>query len=205
MDDSYLTIAAESKAEIKVKGSRFIAETFVVSDADMALDRLNRVRGREYNASHHCYAYIVGYGEPRTFRYSDAGEPSGTAGKPIHDVVAGSGATNILCVVTRYFGGTKLGTGGLVKAYGDAARKVMDKSGLVEEYFTSSFEFTVDFPLFDRWQRILQRLGAGVTQTEFSDTVTVRARIRNSMTEELLTAFTELTAGKGHFEKLTAD
>lgn len=205
MDDSYVTVETESRAEIKVKGSRFIAETFVISDADMALDRLNRVRGREYSASHHCYAYIVGYGKSRAFRYSDAGEPSGTAGKPIHDVLAGSGVTDILCVVTRYFGGTKLGTGGLVKAYGDAARKVMDKSGLVRRFFTSSFEFTIDFRLFDRWQRILQRLGAEVTQTEFSDTVTVRARIRNTLTEQLLTAFTELTAGKGRFEKLTAD
>ncbi|MCP4685670.1 MAG: YigZ family protein, partial [bacterium] len=128
MDDSYLTIKRESKIDTKVKGSRFIGETFKVANVAEALEKLDEVRKREYNATHHCYAYITGLGREQVFKYSDDGEPSGTAGRPIYDIIAGADVTSILCVVTRYFGGTKLGTGGLVRAYGETAREALKAS-----------------------------------------------------------------------------
>lgn len=205
MDDSYLGLKLESKAEIKIKGSRFIGETFIVSDADAAIIRLGTVRRREFSASHHCYAYIVGYGKQSAFRYSDDGEPHGTAGKPIHDVLSGRSVTDLICVVTRYFGGTKLGTGGLVKAYSDCAREVMDSSGVVENFFMTSFEFRLGFPLYDHWQNRLKKLGGTVIESDFSELVTMRVAIRNSLADQLVSAFTELTGGKGQCEKLSSD
>ena len=197
MDDLYLTIAADSHIEIKVKGSRFIGEAFLVGAVDEALEKLQSVRKREYAATHHCYAYVVGLAANLVFKYSDDGEPNGTAGKPICDVVCGHGITNVLVVVTRYFGGTKLGTGGLVRAYGDAAGLAVEKAGLKKNYLTDIFSLKLDFKHYDSWMRVVNRLKAGVLQSDFSDMVTMKVQIRKTMAEDLKAAFTELTAGKG--------
>jgi len=205
MTDCYTTIDVESKVESKVKGSRFIGETFLVDDVALALERLETVRRREYAATHHCYAYIVGRGMERLFKYSDDGEPTGAAGKPIFDVVEGTGVTDVLCIVTRYFGGVKLGTGGLVRAYGDAARAAMEASGVKERYLCSRFRFDLAFPLYDRWQKELHELGGVVDTAEFSDHVTMKITIRNSQADRLVEAFIRLTAGKGKVEPLSRD
>jgi len=202
MDDTYLTIERESKIETKVKGSRFIGEALGARDAKEALKKLLEVRKREYNATHHCYAYISGLGREQVFKYSDDGEPSGTAGRPIYDVLAGAGVTNILCVVTRYFGGTKLGTGGLVRAYGEAAKKALAASDVRTRYLKERYRFVIDFSLYDRWQNSIRKLGAVVINSEFSDTVAQEIDIRTSRVEQLLKLFTEISAGKGQFEKL---
>jgi len=205
MTDSYLTIVREARCEVKIKGSRFIGEALTAAGPDEAVEKLNAVRKREFNATHHCYAYVVGVGSARKFKYSDAGEPSGTAGKPIYDALDGAGVTNTLCVVTRYFGGTKLGTGGLARAYGDAAARAINEAGVVERYLCTEFTFTLDFPHYDRWLKKVHELGATVTASDFSDRVTVRAKVRNSLAERLSAAFVELTAGKGAFEKIRVE
>jgi uncharacterized YigZ family protein len=202
MDDVYLMIRQPAKAETKVKGSRFIAEAEAVTAVDDALTKLAAIRKREYSATHHCYAYIVGRGQDATFKYSDDGEPGGSAGKPIYDVVAGTGVTNVLCVVTRYFGGTKLGTGGLVRAYGDAARAAMTAAGVKECFLTRRFRFTFDFNLYDRWLQAVHRLGAEVLDTRYSDHIEMDARIRLSRAPQLIETFTELTSGKGIVEEI---
>ncbi len=205
MDDTFITIRQPSTVETKVKGSRFIARTFVVKSVEEAMDRLGEIRKREYSATHHCYAYIVGRGADRIFKYSDAGEPTGTAGKPIYDVISGSGATDVVCVVTRYFGGTKLGTGGLVRAYSEAAKGAMDNSGLQENFLTNKYRFTLPFGLYDRWQKIMHQLGAIVDASDFSDCVSLRVSIRRAYSARLLEAFTELTSGKGEIEEIPSD
>jgi len=202
MDDSYLTITRESKAESKVKGSRFIGETFKVSTVAAAMAMLEAVRRREFSATHHCYAWQVGTGDGKQFKYSDDGEPNGTAGKPIYDVIAGRGVTNLLLVVTRYFGGTKLGTGGLARAYSDAARTVMELSGSEEKFLTSSYRFTLAISLYDRWQKQLQLLGGRITDSTFAERVTTDVEIRLSRIEELLKMFSDLTAGRGEVERI---
>ena len=202
MDDTYLTIEREARAEIKEKGSRFIAESFLVTTLDAALEKLESVRKREYPATHHCYAYLLGTAEASQFKYSDDGEPSGTAGKPIYDLAAGRNLTNLLLVVTRYFGGTKLGTGGLLRAYSDTARAALDASGVRTNYLTHHFHFTVDFPHYDSWQRELHRLEARVVDSQFTDRVSMVIEIRRSRAEELTERFIELTAGKGRFEQV---
>jgi uncharacterized YigZ family protein len=202
MDDHYLTIAGEAATETKVKGSRFIGETFLVVSVDQAQEKLRAVRKREHAATHHCYAYRVGYGSDAAFKYSDDGEPNGTAGKPIYDVVCGRELTNILVVVTRYFGGTKLGTGGLVRAYSEAAGWAVEKSGAKDNYLTDRFRIELDFKHYDQWARIANRLDAKVIKSDYSDVVTMEVEIRRTRSDELKAACTELTAGKGKIERL---
>ncbi len=202
MDDHFLTINSESTTEIKIKASRFIGETFLVQTVDEARERLGSVCRREYSANHHCYAWRVGVAPDSSFKYSDDGEPNGTAGKPIYDVLAGHKLTNSLVVVTRYFGGTKLGTGGLVRAYGEAARSVIELSGTRDNYLMTRYRIEMDFRQYDRWMKITNRLDAGVIKSDFSDVVTMEIEIRQARSEELRNAFVELTAGKGKIETL---
>jgi uncharacterized YigZ family protein len=201
VDDTYLTIEREAHAEIKVKGSRFIAESYLTATLDEALTKLEAVRKREFQATHHCYAYLVGTSGIPQFKYSDDGEPNGTAGKPIYDLAAGRGLTSLLIVVTRYFGGTKLGTGGLAHAYSDAARAVLDGSGVRTNYLTYRFRCLLDFPHYDSWQRELHRLDAQVVDAQFTDRVSLVVEIRRSRAALLKETFTELTSGKGRIEQ----
>ncbi len=202
MDDHFLTIAKESSVETKVKGSRFIGETFLVETVDKARDKLKAVRKREHAATHHCYAWHVGLANEVEFKYSDDGEPSGTAGKPIYDVLCGQSVTNALVVVTRYFGGTKLGTGGLVRAYSEAAKLALEQSGTRDNYLKDRFRIELDFKLYDQWLKIVNRLDAAVINSDFSDVVTLEIEIRQTMADQLKSAYTELTAGKGRIETL---
>lgn len=204
MEDTYLTADHEDRTEIKVKGSRFIAESFLVGTVDEALEKLESVRKREYVATHHCYAYVVGIAGAPHFRYSDCGEPSGTAGKPIYDVIVGRGLTNLMVVVTRYFGGTKLGTGGLAHAYSDAARAVVDLSGVGTNYIKRRFRCDLDFSYYDIWQRELHRLEANIVDAQFAERVTLVVEIRLSRVEQLATRFAEVTSGKGRLEEIGA-
>ena len=201
MEDNYYIISKESVEEIKVKGSRFIGRSFIVSNPDEAMEQLNKIKKIEYAATHNCYAYHIGIDPQKIhFKYSDDGEPSGTAGKPIYDILHGSGLTNILVVVTRYFGGTKLGTGGLVKAYGETAKLVIEKSGRKELFITDILNFEIEFPLYDQFLKIANRIGATVLDSVFTDHVTLKIEIRQSQTANFKQDLIELTSGKINIE-----
>lgn len=122
--DKYFTISEPSTAEIKIKGSSFISNAVPAPDANSALESLKILRAKFYDATHNCFAYRIGF-DGSEFRSSDDGEPSGTAGKPIQFMLSKYELSDILVVVTRYFGGTKLGVGGLVRAYSDSAEAVL--------------------------------------------------------------------------------
>ena len=196
MGDLYLTIAREARSELKVKGSRFIGEALQAGSTERANELLAGVCKREHAASHHCYAYRVGLFDEIEFKYSDDGEPGGTAGKPIYDMICGRDITDVLLVVTRYFGGTKLGRGGLVRAYSEAARLVLDLAGQKENFVMSAIEVEVDFARYDQLVRLCSRLSARQTESDFSDVVRVRLEIRRSRAEELIDSITELTDGR---------
>ena len=202
MDDTYFTIACETEAEIKRKGSRFIAETRLVTSVDAAGERLTEIRKREHAATHHCFAYIVGDKDDSSFKYSDDGEPSGTAGRPIYDAVCGRDLTNLLLVVTRYFGGTKLGTGGLVRAYGDAAHEVLEKSGLKTNYLTETIRGEIAFPLYDQLMRVVNRLEVKQHDADFSDHVSLMLEVRRSRRQNLIDEITQLSGGKAKIEPI---
>ncbi len=196
MDDSYLTIARETKVELKVKSSRFIGEVFSVASVDQAKEQLVRIRKREHAATHHCYAYRVGLFDKTEFKYSDDGEPNGTAGRPIYDAICGRDITNAILIVTRYFGGTKLGTGGLVRAYGETASMTLEQAGQTENYVMATIKVEIDFAQYDQLARLCSRLEAKQTGSDFSDIVKLTLEIRKSRAEELIDSITELTNGR---------
>ena len=202
VEDAYLTIATESRSEKRVKGSRFIAVSFLVRSVDEAVVRLDAVRKREFQATHYCYAYVVGLPGSQQHKYSDDGEPGGTAGRPIYDTLVGRALTNGLVVVTRYFGGTKLGTGGLARAYSDTARAVLELSGVKTNYITRRFRCDLQFPLYDSWLRELHKLGASVVDSRFAERVILTIEIRAGQAEHLTAAFVQLTSGKGLLEEI---
>ncbi len=202
MDDEYLTIARPSRAEIKVQGSRFIGEVLPALTITQAQIALESIRKREYAATHHCFAYRVGHEGTPQFKYSDDGEPNGTAGRPIYDALEGAGLTDTLVVVTRYFGGTKLGTGGLAHAYADTAAQALRSAGQVQLYLTLRARCTVEFSLYDRLSRLLTKLGATVVESQFTAEVALVVEIRRSRFDEFAAQFVELTAGKGRFESI---
>ncbi|MDD3966146.1 MAG: YigZ family protein [Candidatus Neomarinimicrobiota bacterium] len=129
----FKSIAASAESKISVRGSKFLGFAYPVQDAEAVAMHLEALRKRYFDATHHCYAWQLGYGETLRFRYSDDGEPSGTAGKPIYQILQQREVTNILVVSVRYFGGTKLGTGGLIRAYGRSASETLD-AAKVREY-----------------------------------------------------------------------
>ena len=134
--DSYQTIKNSAETEIKIKASKFIGRVFSCQTVDEAVSIRENICKKYYDATHHCYAYRIGLGKEIIFRYSDDGEPSGTAGKPIYDRLEGQNLTNLILIVTRYYGGTKLGTGGLTHAYSDASQQVLDEAGILTKFIT---------------------------------------------------------------------
>jgi uncharacterized YigZ family protein len=203
MEDEYRTIARAARTEIKAQGSRFIGEAIPALTVDDAHVRLDSIRKREYAATHHCSAYRVGQEGTPTFKYSDDGEPNGTAGRPIYDAICGGNLTDTLVVVTRYFGGTKLGTGALAHAYADSAALALKEAGVITKFLTSRARCTLEFSLYDRWLRLIQKSGATVIESQFGTEVMTCIEIRRSRFDDVRRTFIELTAGKGQFEALS--
>ncbi|MDR1740006.1 MAG: YigZ family protein [Bacteroidales bacterium] len=139
--DTYRTIANPVEGIYKDKGSKFLAFAFPVSDKHQAEEYVAGLRKKYFDARHHCYAYRIGENE---FRINDDGEPSGTAGKPIYGQILSQDITNILIVVVRYFGGTLLGTSGLIKAYKNATADALQNASIIECVRTSTL--TINFP-----------------------------------------------------------
>lgn len=158
------------KGEIVEKKSRFISIALNVDSPQQALDYVNSIKKKYYDARHNCYAYICG-NDGQEKRFSDDGEPSGTAGKPMLDVLEGFGVTNCLVVVTRYFGGTLLGTGGLVKAYSSAAKEALENAGLAEEVCGIRGFITVDYNSVGKLNYILSAGGIYILDTAYEENV----------------------------------
>jgi uncharacterized YigZ family protein len=196
ISDSYFTIRSESEIEIKIKGSKFFGRAFSCVDETEAENILKNIQKKYYDATHHCFAYRVGLGNESKFRYSDAGEPSGTAGRPIFDQIEGKQLTDVIIIVTRYFGGTKLGTGGLTHAYSDAAAAAIEKAGLVEKYLTDSLSVTVNFSDYNNVERLLHKYDVNVTKQDFSDVVNITIEVRLSMSGKIRDELIELTSGR---------
>jgi len=192
--DSYLTLASESRYELKIKGSAFIGLAYPAASEDQALESLKQIKKKEHAATHHCFAYIIGYEKP-TFKYSDDGEPSGTAGRPIYQAIVGRDLTDVLVIVVRYFGGVKLGTGGLTRAYAEAANEALDRAPTVEKLICDRLRFTVPFAVYDQVRRIIERGRYTVVAQDFSDRVALEIDIRKSHTRQFISQLTELTGG----------
>ena len=173
--ERYITIKQASVAETLISRSRFISQCCPVRSEEEALALLNAVRAKYPDASHTCYAYRVGARGENT-RFSDAGEPSGTAGMPILEVLRTNEVTFALCTVTRYFGGVLLGTGGLARAYGGGALEALRLAGKVEMIPALCYEMLMDYPRFASLESFLRKI-CQIDGIDYADTVVVRATV----------------------------
>ena len=162
--DCYHTIYKGGTGEIIEKKSRFIAEAYPVSGEEEAFFRLEEVKKRYWDARHHCWAYVIGR-NPSLERMSDDGEPAGTAGKPILEVIRGRELTDVFIVVTRYFGGTLLGTGGLVRAYTSAAAEALSHTEIITRIHGFKLKITTDYTGLGKLQYILAQRGLAILDT----------------------------------------
>ena len=162
--------------ELIVKRSRFLARAGYIESVDAARQEVKRLKNEQSDATHVVHACIVGPAGD-LFSVSDDREPSGTAGRPVLEILKGSGITDILITVTRWFGGTKLGTGGLVKAYGDAARGVLERLPVRELEKRVGFTVRIPYCFYEQTVRLLEREGGLVTKTDFSVDVELEGTI----------------------------
>ena len=191
----YKTIIERSTGEIVEKKSRFIADMFPVETEEEALTYIEEVKKKYYDARHHCFAYVLN-DNPLTERFSDDGEPSGTAGKPILDVIKGAELKNTLIVVTRYFGGTLLGTGGLVRAYTAASREAVAAAKIVTRTFGYKMVISTDYTGLGKIQYILCQEGIPLLDTVYTDAVDIIAFVPDEREDEIINKITEATNGK---------
>lgn len=155
MRDTYNTINDFSEGAYKEKGSKFLAFAYPVETIDQVHVILAENKKKFYDARHVCYAYRLGW-MSELFRFNDDGEPSGTAGKPIYGQLLSAEVTNILIVVIRYFGGTKLGVSGLINAYKEAAKEALFNNDIVEKVMTKDLFLTFDYPLLNEVMRVIK-------------------------------------------------
>ena len=196
MQDTYFTPGNYTRTEIKVKGSRFIAEVIRVEAVKDADAEIAAVRKREYNATHHCTAYRIGP-DGQHVRYNDDGEPSGTAGLPILRQIDARGLTNTLVVVTRYYGGTKLGTGGLLRAYGDAASEVLEAVSIEEHIIRDGLRLRFAYADTSPAMHTISQFDAQILETNYTEETEIVVGIRRSEGTSFIDAFVNALGGRG--------
>ena len=189
----FRTVKAPSSVELVINKSRFIGQCFPLSAEGEALEQLALIRKRYWDATHNCYAYSVGQ-KGEIARFSDDGEPGGTAGMPMMDALRGAGVTNVLCVVTRYFGGILLGTGGLVRAYSRSCAEAIRAAGVVRMTPCDLIEFSVPYAHWTLFQQEAKRQSAALTP-EYGEKVRCVAAIEFERTKAFQDAIFDQTAG----------
>ncbi len=194
MTDEYKTIQSEARAETKVEGSRFIATASPVTTKTEADQFIERIRKEFFDATHNCFAYRIGMGSD-LFRFNDDGEPSGSAGKPILAAIDKPGLTDIVTVVTRYFGGTKLGVGGLARAYGNAAALALASAQVVTKYKVDVLEASFPHAHISNVMHVVSKIVARIVDTTYDEEVHVNLEIRQSKLEELKSLLVNHTSG----------
>lgn len=194
MIDEYHSIKADVTTMLKVERSKFIASAYPVDSRQQAETKLGDVRKKFFDATHNCFAYALG-GERKEFRYSDDGEPSGTAGVRIFSAIETKDLSDILVIVTRYFGGTKLGVGGLGRAYFESASQVLSLSVIIPKIVGE--ELTIIFP-YDETNGVMNKLSlynARIIDTVYDDDVTLRLTLRRGAVPAFISDLTQATRG----------
>lgn len=195
---SYRTIYEGGEGEIVEKKSRFIATVAPVTSEEEALEFISGTKKKYWNATHNCSAFVIGENQ-EVSRCSDDGEPSGTAGRPMLDVLLGEGIHNAAVVVTRYFGGTLLGTGGLVRAYSKAVQEGLKSCVIIEKQKGILQKLGTDYNGIGKIQYLLGQKGYAIMDSEYTDTVKVEVLVPVEEIEELREEITEATSGRTEF------
>jgi uncharacterized YigZ family protein len=194
--DFYFTVESALRApEFKVKGSSFIGDIIPVSDKEAIEHALTAIRKEFYDATHHCFAYRIGP-TGSILRAADDGEPSGTAGKPILLILTSAKLTDVLLVVTRYYGGTKLGTGGLARAYAEAAQQAVSMAKIKQVLLMQEISLTFSYDDSSHVERILSQYEAIKGDSIYLDSVQMKVQLRKSLVEPFITKITESLHGR---------
>lgn len=189
------TVLSSGTGEYEEKRSRFLSWVFPVNSEEEVFSHLALLKKKYYDARHHCYAYII-EGKSEVQRFSDDGEPSGTAGLPILEAIRKKGLVNVLVVVVRYFGGILLGASGLVRAYGKAAVSALDNVQTVIRKLCCETSVRVDYSLYGKIRNFFESGNFPVRDTRFADDVEVLLVIENERKEYFCREITEITGGK---------
>lgn len=185
MITSFLTIPASSTSEYKEKGSKFIGLAFPVTSEDQVKGKLAEVKKKYFDARHHCYAYVLGADKSK-FRANDDGEPNHSAGDPILGQIRSGNLTNVLVVVVRYFGGTKLGVGGLVAAYKIAAEQALKNVPVIEQQVTAIVLFEFGYDITPTIMKLVKDFNLTILNQEFGEACSLTAEVLLSLKDNLL-------------------
>ena len=193
MSEEYFVPCAEAESEFTEKRSRFIGRVQRVESEADARAYIEKIKKQHYDARHNCWCYVIHEGG--AVRYGDDGEPQGTAGQPMLNVFQREGVENVVCVVTRYFGGVLLGAGGLTRAYAKSAKDALDAAGKAKMTLWTRERVAVPYPLFERLTRLIDAQGGVAEGSDYGAEVAVTLRLPEGQTESFAAALTELSGG----------
>lgn len=192
----YRSISKNVSVETEIRKSLFITYLTKITSLEDAAVQLGQIRKIHHKATHHCFAYSVGIETGNlSVKFSDDGEPSGTAGKPILSVIEHNGLQNVLIVVVRYFGGIKLGAGGLTRAYSQCAAEAVAQANIVRMILCVLTEFETDYSFYGRLQPYLEESNCKITEQTFSDQVKLTVLIPKNLVEQIISQVKELSNG----------
>ena len=191
--DAYRVPFENAESEFVEKRSRFISHIWRVETEAEARTRIEEMKKKYYDARHNCWCYLLHDGP---VRYSDDGEPQGTAGQPMLNVFQREEVTNVCCVVTRYFGGILLGAGGLTRAYAKGAKDALDAAGICRMSLWTEWDVPCTYPLLERMKLAVESCGGVVRDAEYGADITLRAAFPAGGAERFAPRLTELSAGK---------
>lgn len=197
--DTYKTIEAPSEGIYKEKGSKFLAKAYPVRTEEQVKAIVEQLKEEFYDARHHCYAYILGP-KGEKWRANDDGEPSGTAGKPIHGQLLSFNLTNVLVVVIRYFGGTKLGVSGLINAYKTATYDALTNAKIITRTVDAIYRVTFGYTMMNEMMRLVKDLNLQIVEQHFDNTCFIKVRIRRSLESEFLSKCSKIEGLIADFE-----
>jgi uncharacterized YigZ family protein len=198
---TYLTVARDATAEVEDRGSRFLCTLRRVADEDAARDLVATLRREHWDARHHCSAFVIG-ADGALQRSSDDGEPAGTAGAPMLEVLRGAGVSDVAVVVSRWFGGTLLGAGGLVRAYGDAVRAALAEAGTLRRALLTELALDLDHADAGRVEGELRSRGVRVLDVAYDARVRLLLAAAPGEVDRLGEVVAAATAGQGLLERV---
>ncbi len=190
-EDTYHTITNPSKGLYKEKGSKFIAVAVPVMTEEEVKEKLEDLRKEYHDARHHCYAYVLGF-DKSAHRYNDDGEPSGTAGRPIFGQLQSKDLTNILVVVIRYFGGTKLGISGLITAYKSATRDALETAVIISLTVNDVYQLSFEYPLMNEVMRVIKDEALKVADQDFQLSCKLNFKVRKNSSNKVYERFNKI-------------
>lgn len=190
-EDTYKTIAGPSEGIYREKGSKFIALAFPVESEAEVKEKLAEIQKQYFDARHHCYSYILGPNKD-AYRLNDNGEPSGTAGRPIHGQLLSKDLTNTLVIVVRYFGGIKLGVSGLINAYKTAAKDALDATTIIEKTVDEIYKVSFDYSVMNSVMQLLKDPYVSILGQGYEDRYLINFKIRRREADRIVTALKKI-------------